>query len=118
MSPFPYIPVFSSKDHYLAGLKLDAGLILSLNGLGHTLCFADGFLSFFFGCPEAYGIPQARIPSEPQAPVIYAAAAPMLDPLTISVGPGIETASWRSRDAAGLVAPQRELFFFLSFCLF
>ena len=46
MSPFPSIPVLgtcrgaSPKDHYLADLdQQDAGLIFSLNGLGHISCF-------------------------------------------------------------------------------
>ena len=47
--------------------------------------------------------------------MIYAVAAATPDPLTHHVGPGIKLASWRCRDAEGLVVPQQEL---LSFFLF
>ena len=48
-----------------------------------------------------------------QATVLtYATAVAMPDPLTHCAGPGIEPVSWRCRDVANSIVPQRELKYF------
>ena len=68
---------------------------------GSLTCWARGAL-IFFGCTEAFRVPQVRDQIWARA-VTYTTTVAMPDPSTHCVGPGMETASWCCRNAADLL---------------
>ena len=66
------------------------------------------FFFFFFGCPEAYGVPGPGIVSEPQLQATLQLWQGQ-DLLTHCARPGIKSVSWCFRDAADPIEPQQEL---------